>query len=114
MNVHESNEEQVLDVYGVAWGHYVDKDMPTQHLGTDSLGSCFAFIRIDKKNEKVFFAHVSNDGEKDWLIHQNFETSPTFPPLGEEIQYLYVKGSQPNPHTTDIRINELKEKYGGQ
>ena len=113
MIVEEKNEDNI-DADGVSWGHYVDKGMPTNaSLGTDSLGSCFAFIRIDKDIGKVFFAHVSSDGENDTLLNKDFKkTTDLTTPADKEIQFLYVKGSAPNDNT-NRRINKLKEKYGG-
>lgn len=109
----EQKHGDSVNSYGVSWGHYVEKDMPVETLGTDSLGSCFAFIRIDKDAGKVFFAHVSNDGETETLLNRNFTTSAPLAPSDKEIQFLYVKGSDPSVSTI-ARIAKLRNKYRGE
>lgn len=109
----EQKSENSVNAFGVSWGHYSENQMPvTVSLGTDSLGSCFAFIRVDKDAESVIFAHVSSDGETDTLLNRNFAVSGLLTPANKEIQYLYVKGKEPNDNT-ERRIKSLKDKYGG-
>jgi len=109
----EQKSKETVDAFGVSWGHYVENQMPvTVSLGTDSLGSCFAFIRIDKNAETVIFAHVSSDGETGTLRGRDFPVSGLLTPANKEIQYLYVKGTDPNANT-ERRVKSLKDKYGG-
>ena len=56
-------------VYEVPWGFYAGftSHVPLK-LGTDCMNSCFAYISSYGQGRKVFFAHVSSDGEADHIV----------------------------------------------
>lgn len=97
---------------GVSWGHFSMKSGLNEDIGTSSLGSCFAFVVLDKGKDEVFFAHVSNDTETDWIISHLIKPPTNFQKkLNWVPQYYAFKGKEPE-ETTKTRIDRI-DKYLG-
>lgn len=91
---------------GVAMGHYVMRSLPSGDLGTDSMGSCFAFIYITQKKQAsyVLMAHVATDGDEKWLRDLNLSQG------SKDELFFMVTGKGPNKNT-DERIGRLQKMY---
>ncbi|VVS95100.1 hypothetical protein [Desulfoluna spongiiphila] len=91
---------------GVSMGHYVMRSLPSGDLGTDSLGSCFAFIYITQKKQAsyVLMAHVATDGDEKWLRDLNLSQG------SDDELFIMVTGKGPNKNT-EARMARLQNAY---
>lgn len=100
------SNETVQDVFGVSMGYFAERSYANNALiGTNSLGSCFAFVKVNETTQTIYLAHVATDGETKGLLEQAVEAN---------CSYFYVTGEQPNPNSTQKRIDNLKKHFGGK
>ncbi|MFO0762404.1 MAG: hypothetical protein U0359_38550 [Byssovorax sp.] len=94
-----------VDGFVVPWGYYYygHWDHNTRQLATASLGSCFAAICHHLESNKIFFAHVSNDGETDSIVSAIQRINPA----RDGYTCVIVMGMDPNNLSTLLRINKI-------
>lgn len=99
-NVEAVDSQKGLNAHAVPWGYYYynNGNERTRVMGTEALNSCIAVICNYNRGEKVFFAHVSNDGEADHVVTAIKRVNPE-----RSAAYTCILVLGVNPQKTTLR-----------
>ncbi|APR86536.1 Hypothetical protein A7982_11885 [Minicystis rosea] len=96
----------------VPWGYYYYNhgNDHTREMATDAMNSCFAVICSYDRGKKVFFAHVSSDGEAAHIVKAIKRVNPS---RDDNYTCIIVLGQTPQS-TTLKRVNTIlaEAQYG--